>query len=138
MQRYGETAAGTERYYCVSCKISSTKSRKDTTDRHRYERFTEWIMGKESLSDLGKKYGITRRALNKEFQKYFQENPSEPVIPKDLQTKILIVDAKYIHGNKLCVLVAVTEADRISSGLRLKNLTPLGWLSSRNALSQKL
>jgi hypothetical protein len=33
--------------------------------------------------------------------------------PLGFEAEILIVDAKFIHGNKLCALIAVTEEDRI-------------------------
>jgi hypothetical protein len=112
MQGWGKTAAGTPRYRCMDCKISHTIHRPDTHIRHDRDRFVSWLTGVESKTDIAKKYGLSRRALTKEFQRFFQESV-EPRVPGDLSIDLLIVDGKYIHHRVLCVLVAVTENDRI-------------------------
>lgn len=112
MQRWGKTAAGTPRHRCLKCKQSSIIHRPDTRLRHNKDRFIAWLAGVESKNDLAKKYGLTRRALTKEFASFFRKSYERP-IPSDLKASLLIVDAKYIHGNQLCALVAVTEEDRI-------------------------
>lgn len=112
MRRNGTTAAGTERYRCMACKTSSIIHRPDTRIRHDRERLISWLTGVESKADIAKRYGMTRRALTKEFQGFFKETV-EPPIPADLSIDLLIVDGKYIHHRVLCALVAVTQNDRI-------------------------
>jgi len=72
----------------------------------------EWLTSVQGKDEISLKYGVTRRALTKEFTPFFRENPN-CAIPQDFKAKILIVDAKFIHGDELCALIAVTEEDRI-------------------------
>lgn len=112
MRRHGRTAAGTERYLCLTCKRSSVIHRPDAKKRHGRDRLVAWLTGVESKQNVAEKYGLSRRALTKELRPFFGKS-LEPAIPGDLDAEILIVDGKYIQGRELCVLVAVTERDRI-------------------------
>jgi len=94
------------------CKKASIIHLSDTHTRHDKDRFVAWLTGVESKEAIAKRYGVTRRALSKEFQPFFRENPNAEV-PQGFTAKMLIVDAKFIHGRVLCALVAVTEEDRI-------------------------
>lgn len=86
--------------------------RPDTHRRHDKDRLIAWLTGVESKTAIARRYGVTRRALSKEFRPFFRQNPNCP-IPEKFKTKLLIVDAKFIHGRELCALIAVTEDDRI-------------------------
>ena len=112
MRRNGKTAKGTERYRCLDCRTSTIIHRPDTHSRHDHERFISWLTGVKSKTEIAKHYGLSRRTLTREFQAFFLD-PVEPPIPKDIAIKLLIVDAKYIHHRVMCVLVALTEDDRI-------------------------
>ncbi len=112
MQRWGKTNALTPRFFCPWCHKTAVWGRKDVLARHTRKRLAVWLTGVRSKSDIAKHYGVSRQALSKEFKSFFQKN-LEPFIPSNLKIETLIVDAKYIHGNKLCVLVAITEDDRI-------------------------
>ena len=50
--------------------------------------------------------------MSKEFTSFFRQNPNCK-IPQNFKAKMLIVDAKFIHGSELCALIAVDENDRI-------------------------
>jgi predicted RNA-binding Zn-ribbon protein involved in translation (DUF1610 family) len=113
MQRHGKTNAGAERYRCPECGKTTTARREDTKERHIRDHFILWLTGKASKNELADKYGIVRRTLSREFQPLFLETAKEPHIPADLRFRILIVDGTYVHGDALCVLVGVTEDDRI-------------------------
>lgn len=76
------------------------------------DRLAAWLTGVESLSSVAKRLQITRPGLWKEFKPFFRKNPDARV-PEDLNAQILIVDAKFIHGDELCTLIAVDEDDRI-------------------------
>ena len=112
MRRHGKTKFGTERYFCPTCKKASVIHRHDTHLRHDHDRFVDWLTGVESKDAIAKKYGVTRRALSKEFKPFFKKNPSGSV-PVGFRANLLIVDAKFIHGRVLCALIAVTETDKI-------------------------
>lgn len=112
MQRWGTTTTGTVRYRCPECHISSIIHRKDTRLRHEHDRLRTWLTGVDDKDAVAKRYGVTRRALTKEFKRFFLKNPDHPP-PPGLKAKILIVDAKFIHGSELCALIAVTEDDQI-------------------------
>ena len=112
MQGWGKTVAGTPRYRCLICEKSSIIHRPDTRQRHQYGRLVTWLTGVQSKKDIAKRYGVTRRALSKEFKQFFLENPNG-LAPLNFKTRLLIVDGKYIHGNQLCTLIVVTEKDEI-------------------------
>ncbi len=112
MQHWGRTAAGTPRYRCAACQTSSIIHRPDTRLRHDQDRLVSWLTGAESKGAIAERYGLTRRALSKEFKPFFEKNPN-CAIPEKLTAQMLIVDAKFIHGRMLCALIAVTEKDRI-------------------------
>ena len=84
----------------------------DTRLRHDYDRLVAWLTGVDSKDAIAKRYGLTRRALSKEFRPFFKKNPNG-MAPLGFQAKLLIVDAKFIHGSELCALITVTEEDRI-------------------------
>lgn len=66
----------------------------------------------ESKETIAQRYGVTRQTLSNEFRSFFQEDPNAEV-PPGSKARILIVDAKFIHGDELCVLIAVDECDHI-------------------------
>lgn len=112
MQRWGKTAAGTHRYRCGVCKTSHIIHRPDTRLRHGKDRLVAWLTGVDDKAVIARRYGLTRRALTKEFRPFFRENPNAAV-PQGFRARMLIVDAKFIHGSELCALIAVDEHDRI-------------------------
>jgi hypothetical protein len=80
--------------------------------RHDHDRLVAWLTGAEGKDEIAKRYGVTRRALSKEFKPFFRQNPNCK-IPERFKARMLIVDAKFIHGKAMCALVAVAENDRI-------------------------
>lgn len=112
MRRHGRTKAGTERYFCPACRKATTIHRKDTRLRHEHDRLVAWLTSPDSKTEIAKRYGLTRRALSYEFRSLFQKNPNG-MAPVGYEAKMLIVDAKFIHGSVLCALIAVDENDKI-------------------------
>ncbi len=113
MQHWGRTHAGTARFFCHSCRKSTTSLRKDLTEKHVHERLDAWLAGKESLAFIAKKDHETRQALWKEFHPFFKSVAESSIFPVS-PIHTLILDATYVHGNKLCVLVAIDEYRDIS------------------------
>lgn len=114
MRRNGRTEAGTERFRCVICGRSETKRRGDVRTRHGKDRFTAWLTGVDSKEATAKRYGVSRWTLTREFKDFANaaDDPGHPP-PQGFAVRILIADAKFIDGNRLCALVALTEADAI-------------------------
>ncbi len=112
MERWGKTKAGTPRFFCLRCRKTAVWKRNDVRQRHHKERFIAWLIGVENKNKIAKRYGLTRRALSREFQSFFRQNPN-PEILQEFKIKTLVVDAKFIHGRKLCALIAIAEEDKI-------------------------
>lgn len=112
MQRWGKTAARKIRFFCPTCKKTTTWKRKDAKERNREYELDLWLGGKDSLSELAERYHKTRQALWKEFQPFLDSAP-ESTVPKDAQIKTLILDGTYIHGHVLCALIAIDDKDNL-------------------------
>jgi hypothetical protein len=52
LQKRSKTAAGTQRWQCVTCGKSMTLGRPDLTRRFVFERFISWLLGKASQTEL--------------------------------------------------------------------------------------
>jgi len=100
------------RFFCLGCRKTATWERTDVRKIHRNERLIAWLTGVQSKTDIARRYGVSRRALSKEFRPFFEKNPNG-MAPFGFRAKMLIVDAKFIHGSELCALIAVTENDKI-------------------------
>jgi hypothetical protein len=115
MRRNGRTSAGTKRFRCVACGISETARRPDTRLRHGRDRFVSWLTGITSKKSVAGHYGISVRTLTREFKVFVNgpgDDPGNPPQP-ELVARILIADAKFIDGNRLCALIALTGSDAI-------------------------
>jgi Transposase, Mutator family len=115
MRRNGRTRIGTERFRCMACGRSETKRRADVRLRHGKDRFTSWLAGIESKAAVAKRYGVSRWTLTREFASFVRNGADDPgnPPPEGYGPRIVIADAKFIDGNRLCALVALTESDRI-------------------------
>jgi hypothetical protein len=114
MWRHGTTQSGAERYRCAVCTYTTIIHRPDTHIRHDYDRLVAWLTGTESKDAIAQRYGVSRRTLSRAFKPFFAQE-HEGIPPYGFSANMLIVDAKFIHGSTLCVLIAVTEFDRIFS-----------------------
>ena len=113
MQRWGKSAQGKSRFFCPVCKKTATPQRDDVERRNHLEDLKEWLLGKESLSQIAAESKITRQALWKRFHQVIDLASQEPELPDMIKTRFLIVDATYIHSHTLCALVAIDENDKI-------------------------
>jgi hypothetical protein len=107
MQRRGKTAAGSQRWYCPPCGISSTRKRKDNRERTRLSLFVRWLTKTSSLTTVADRHGITTRTIqrrNEPFWLRFQE----PLPPDPVHT--LVLDATSV-APKMCVLLIAGDAD---------------------------
>lgn len=91
MQRYGQTAAGTTRWYCSRCHLSTSRRRPDTTLRHLRRLFVAWLTDVSSLTTIAKRFGVTRQAVTAWFEPLWDE-PRPLPRPTNVTGCVLIVD----------------------------------------------
>lgn len=112
MQRYGQTAAGTPRWYCSVCRLSRIRTRPDRTASARRRDFVAWLTGVRDLSDLAQDTGVSRQTLTAWLAPFWDEPLPVPLVV-DVTGQVLIVDGLELqHGAS--VLVGRTPA-RVAS-----------------------
>ena len=63
LQRRGLTAAGKQRWKCVTCSKSATQPRADLTKALQLERFVNWLLGKQAQTELSVKARTWRKQI---------------------------------------------------------------------------
>lgn len=103
MVKCGFTSAGTQRWKCSLCLKVSCRKRKDVSKNNTSCLMRNWLLGMNSISDIAKKIGITRRALTKRFSN-IKKLPRIPL--KKLGKEIvLILDGTQISKNRILLVV---------------------------------
>lgn len=110
MRRYGTTYAGTQRFQCKICTLTSTRKRPDTTLRHRTRIFKYWLSSKKTLGMIAEERGCHLTTLSRSFQSLFRTQVSPPLLKK--AGGIFVLDAKRIHNN-LIVLILFEQGSGI-------------------------
>ena len=113
MQRRGKTAAGTQRWLCISCAQSDVKKRPDNLRRIHEKMFKQWLTGNATLADLAVRYQVSIQTIHAWLKDFWQQTCAaisrHPVF-------ILILDATGM--SKDCVLLI---------GLNAETNTPTLW-----------
>lgn len=105
MQRYGKTAAGTQRWRCFDCAVSGVKTRPDTSLRHLLRHFIKWITGTREQSAIALELGISRMQLSRRFEWCWSfPAPSPPPVTEP--DYVLILDGVYLSGRTNAALIA--------------------------------
>lgn len=112
MQRRGKTAAGTQRWLCVPCHVSTIRQRPDTQARHRRHQLTQWLTHVLNLADRAKQRLVSDRTLRRWFSPLWNEPLPVPQ-QVDVAGKVLIVDGVRL-AHQASVLVGRTLA-RVAS-----------------------
>ena len=110
MQKWGKTKKGKQRYYCVLCKKSSIRKRKDNRTRAQYFLFVEWLTNSTRLEQIARSKKRSVRQLEKVFQKYWQLEPTP--VPQDQSPTIIVVDGVSVAKRKLMALIAQDPKSR--------------------------
>ena len=95
MQKWGKNRNGSTRFRCKFCNISKTRKRKDLTQKYKRILFSNWLLGKLSLSEISLKYNIKRQTLNRWFQPFWNEEPQIKSV--NISNKVLIIDGKVVN-----------------------------------------
>lgn len=107
MCKRGKTAAGTQRWRCLSCGTSGVRTRPDTRSRHAFSRFVSWLTGTRELTAIAADVGVSRDRLTDIFRPLW----SLPVpLPPNHRAHphLLIVDSVYLSGRENAVLIGRT------------------------------
>lgn len=105
----GKTAAGTQRWKCPNCGVSSSRKRGDVTSKAQLEQFLHWLLGKRSQAETD---GLTGRSFRDQIAWCWRIRPTLP--PVTIPPRIVIVDGTYLADHGL--LIATDE-----------HQTPLAW-----------
>lgn len=104
MERRGKTAQGKQRWKCLTCHISSVRSRSDSRLQKRLSLFRKWLTTKWSLADFATQENVSVRTLERWFAPLWKTMPEpEPVtsVPR-----ILVVDGTVLRRGVLTLLIA--------------------------------
>jgi len=105
MQRWGKTAAGTQRWRCFFCKKTGVKKRLDRQQRSIDILFKKWLIGNATLHDIAEGRGVSVKTLQQRFATCGQYPCS--AISKS-NARILVLDATGIGRD--CVLLVILDA----------------------------
>jgi len=97
MQKWGKNRNGSARFRCKFCSISGTRKRLDLSQKYKKKLFVKWLLGKESLSEIGVKYSVDRKTLTKWFAPLWNEEPLPQIT--NIANKVLVIDGKYVDKN---------------------------------------
>jgi hypothetical protein len=105
MQRHGKTAAGTQRWRCVDCALSSIRQRSDQRYRQYFRSFVKWLTGTREQSAIARELSISRMQLSRRFELCWSlPAPASP--PATEADHVLILDGVYLSGRTNAVLIA--------------------------------
>ncbi|MFT3799183.1 IS1249 family transposase [Microbacterium sp.] len=105
----GKTAAGSQRWKCPSCGISSSRKRDDVTRKAQLDRFLNWLLGKQSQAESD---GLTGRSFRDQTAWCWRIRPALPKVTDP--PRVALIDGTYLADHGL--LIATDE-----------HQTPLAW-----------
>lgn len=107
MQKRGKTAAGVQRWLCVTCNKSGVRTRADVRIRHLRTHFVRWLTGVASLAAIARSMDRSRQHIPKCFESFWGGKPPQPPAYEGADT-VLIFDGVYLSGRANAALVART------------------------------
>ena len=131
MQKWGKNRNGSVRFRCKFCKVSKTRKRTDLTQKYKKELFNNWLLGKQTLTEISQQYGVTIRTLNNWFTPFWNEEPQ----PKEVNfaNQVLIIDGKYVE--KLATVLVASTTQGVVSWHFTQRENYESWLTFLNDLS---
>lgn len=94
--------AGKQRYKCKNCGILFTGSNISVSKKNREHWFGQWIIGKQTFSQLVVQSGYSERTLKRYFYDYLSRYPQWQIVKKERVN--LLLDGTYF-ANKLCLVL---------------------------------
>lgn len=104
MVKFGWTAAGNQRWRCERCAATNQRTRNDTRERHRRQRFVRWLTGTTSAAAIARASHITIRGLHKRNRRYWTMEPQSPRWAS--ASPIVVLDGTSLLARHCVVLIA--------------------------------
>lgn len=101
MRKNGRTAAGSQRWKCVTCVATFTFNRTDLTDEATMRVFVDYVLGKNSQAQSDPT--VTARTFQRRIAWCWDVKVPQPVVTGEVYRQV-IVDGTYFQG--WCLLVA--------------------------------
>lgn len=98
----GRTAAGTQRWKCPTCGVSSNRKRADVSRKAELRRFLTWLLGKSSQAEID---GLTGRSFRDQTAWCWRIRPTLPAVT--IPPRVVIIDGTYLADHGL--LIATDE-----------------------------
>ena len=111
LQKWGKNKSGSQRYKCVHCSSGDTRKRPELSKVNHRRMFSGWLLKKQSLTEIAKKYGVSTKTITRWFTPFWSKEPLPKLV--HVRNQVLIIDGKYIKRNA-CVLVACTSGEVVS------------------------
>jgi len=132
LQKWGKNSSGSQRYHCSNCCSSQTGKRPELTKANRHKLFKNWLLGKQSLTEIAQKYLVTRQTIHYWFIPFWNDEPLPQQV--NITNQVLIIDGKYV-AREACVLVARTLGGVVSWSFTGRE-TAGSWLTFLDTLKQ--
>ena len=110
---------GKQRIKCKECGALNTRKNQRVSQSNRFIWFREWIVGKQTFSQLVVKSGYSERSLKRYFYDYLQQYPTWKITPSEKVN--LLIDGTYF-ANKVCLVlyrdnnIKATQIYRLTDG----------------------
>jgi len=111
--------SGKQRFLCKNCGVYFTRTNLGVSKKNKEVWFREWIVGKQTFSQLVVKSGYSERSLKRYFYEYLQQYPTWKITPSEKVN--LLIDGTYF-ANKVCLVlyrdnnVKATQIYRLTDG----------------------
>nr|WP_158276315.1 IS1249 family transposase [Bifidobacterium callitrichidarum] len=109
MRGNGFTKAGSRRWRCDECRLSTTAKREDSTRMAEFRAFLAWLTGKDSMGEAAARLGITRQAFSARVAWCWNVEPVLPPVPRF--HRYVMADGTYVPYG-WCLLVLTGEDGR--------------------------
>lgn len=110
---------GKQRFKCKDCNANTTWINRGVSLSNRFTWFRQWILGKQTLSQLAISSGYHERTLRRYFDIYLSNYPRWNIKPSEKVN--LLIDGTYF-SNKICLVlyrdnnIKATQIYRLSDG----------------------
>lgn len=109
MRKKGFTKAGSQRWKCDACRLSSTARREDSSRMAEFRAFIAWVTGKESMAEAASRLGITRQAFSSRIAWCWNVGPALPAVSRS--HRYAMADGTYVPYG-WCLLVLTGDDGR--------------------------
>ena len=93
---------GKQRFKCKECGALNTRTNQGVSQSNRFVWFREWIIGKQTFSQLSVKSGYSERSLKRHFYAYLRNYPTWKI--RSSEKVNLLIDGTYF-SNKVCLVL---------------------------------